>query len=360
MARPSGLAAAHHARARQPARCRSVGARVQNADTRHTLWDRATSPELAELPARVAMVAAQHATHMTGSLADTFANPRLQVARFPVTLPIEHIVAGLNDYQPVMLGGYPTALSLLAEEARAGRLHIEPKRIMATSEPLLAETRLAIEHAFDAPVANGYGTSEGGAMAVGCWRGPGMHVCDDLVIIEPVDADGRPVPTGVESDKIYITALANPTLPLIRFELSDRVTFLEHACPCGSAHRLIADVEGRLDDAFSYPDGVVVHPHVFRSVLGRVARVVEYQVRQTAVGADIFSIGTPNDLGLPERELCRELAVLGVRDPVVTLRAVDALERQPTGKIRRFVPNQDHAGRESSSTIGDGTRRRSF
>ena len=194
-------------------------------------------------------------------------------------------------------------------------------------------------------------------MAVGCWRGPGMHVCDDLVIVEPVDADGRPVPAGVESDKIYVTALANPTLPLIRFELSDRVMFLEHDCACGSAHRLIADVQGRLDDAFAYPNNVVVHPHVFRSVLGRDARVVEYQVRQTAAGADIFTIGTPAEPGLLERELCRELAALGVRSPAVNLRAVDALERQPTGKIRRFVPVQ---GRESSSTMGDGTRRRSF
>jgi phenylacetate-coenzyme A ligase PaaK-like adenylate-forming protein len=31
-------------------------------------------------------------------------------------------------------------------------------------------------------------------------------------------------------------------------------------CPCGSAHRLIADVQGRLDDSFRYSGDVVVHP----------------------------------------------------------------------------------------------------
>jgi phenylacetate-CoA ligase len=50
---------------------------------------------------------------------------------------------------------------------------------------------------------------------------------------------------------VYVTAIANPTLPLIRFELTDQVTFLDGPCACGSAHRLIADVESRLDDVFT-------------------------------------------------------------------------------------------------------------
>ena len=67
-------------------------------------------------------------------------------------------------------------------------------------------------------------------MGVGRFHGPGVHLCDDLVIVEPVDLDGRPVPPGVRSDKLYLTALANPTLPLIRFELTDQVRFLDIPC----------------------------------------------------------------------------------------------------------------------------------
>ena len=130
-------------------------------------------------------------------------------------------------------------------------------------------------------------------MALGCWRGPGMHLCNDLVIVEPVDGAGRPVGPGVLSEKIYVTAISNPTLPLIRFELTDRVMLLDSACPCGSAHRLIADVEGRLDDAIVYPARALVHPHVFRSVLGREPSIVEYQVRQTPAGAEVLTVGCP-------------------------------------------------------------------
>ena len=140
------------------------------------------------------MIAAGHPAHMSAALAQTFAGSAAEVRSFPVTLPVAEIVAGLNEWQPAMLLGYPTALALLAAEARAGRLRISPRRVIASSEPLLPETRQALEQAFGAPVANMYGTSEAGPMAVGCWRGPGMHLCDDLVIIEPADQDGAPGP----------------------------------------------------------------------------------------------------------------------------------------------------------------------
>ena len=137
---------------------------------------------------------------------------------------------------------------------------------------------------------------------------------------------------------MYLTAISNPTLPLIRFELTDRITVLDTPCPCGSAHRLIADIEGRLDDAFVYGSDVLIHPHVFRSVLGREAGVVEYQVRQTAGGAEVLALGAFGNPVVTVQRLESELGRLGVPSPCVTVRVVPALERQATGKIRRFVP----------------------
>jgi phenylacetate-CoA ligase len=305
---------------------------------RPLLWDLAVSPELAGVPLKMAMIGARNATHMTSAMPQTFANPAADIARFPVSQPIDQIVAGLNAYQPLLLMGYPSMLNLLAAEARAGRLRILPRRITATSEPLLPEVRRALAESFGAPVANMYGTSEAGPIGVGCWRSPGIHLCDDLVIVEPVDLAGRPVPPGVRSDKILVTAISNPTLPLIRFELTDQVTVLDTPCPCGSAHMLIADVEGRLDDAFTYPGGQVVHPHVFRSVLGRDRRVVEYQVRQTPAGAEVLVVGAPADPAVIGRRIAAELARLGIPAPSVEVRVVDQLARQATGKARRFRP----------------------
>jgi hypothetical protein len=80
------------------------------------------------------------------------------------------------------------------------------------------------------------------------------------------------------------------------------------------------------------------HPHVFRSALARVAGVVEYQVRQTMRGAEILAFGVLDECAPTARILEHELARLGVPSPCVDIRVVAALERQATGKIRRFVP----------------------
>jgi phenylacetate-CoA ligase len=105
---------------------------------------------------------------------------------------VDEVVAGLNSIDGDSLATYPSMLARLVGEARAGRLHIQPRRILTMAEPLLPETRRAAEETWRAPVANMWGTSEAGVTAIGCFKGSGMHLTDDLVIVEPVDADGQP------------------------------------------------------------------------------------------------------------------------------------------------------------------------
>ena len=294
-------------------------------------------PELAGAPPVMANVTASHPTHATAALNRTFTGPHMVAVRFPVTLPVEEIVAGLNATQPTFLHAYPSALHLLAAEARAGRLRIGPKRVLCSSEPLLPEIRAAAEEAWGVRVGNWWGISEGGAVGISCDVG-GVHLNEDLVIVEPVDEDNEPVPAGERAAKILLTNLFNHTLPLIRYEVTDEVTILPEPCRCGSAHPAMADVEGRLDDTFLY-GGRTVHPHVFRSALGRRAGIVEYQVRQTARGAAVVLRRTgPVDLDHLHGDLVDALTRLGVAAPEITIDVVGALERQAVGKLKRFVP----------------------
>lgn len=304
---------------------------------RYEIRARLSDPALAAAGARMAMVAAGHATHATVSLSQTFSSPDAVWHRFPVSLPVGEIVAGLNELQPTMLAGYPSALYPLAHEARAGRLRIAPLRVMSNSEPLLPEIRHLLEDTWGVSVSNVYGTSEG-AMAAACGAGPWLHLSDDQVIIEPVDVDGRPVPPGVRSDKIYLTNLYNHALPLIRYELTDEMTLIAGDCPCGGTHRRIEDPHGRLDDSFDY-GGIGVHPHVFRSLLGRNDGIVEYQVVQTPRGAQVAARGSGDvDLAALEADIAAALTRLGVHAAEVTVSWVERIDRQSSGKLRRFVP----------------------
>jgi phenylacetate-CoA ligase len=305
---------------------------------RRAVHDQMTSADL-DGPPTLMLVAAESATHFTGAAPQTFRSPTVTIHRFPVTRPLRDIVDGLNAADGTHLSAYASMLGTLAAEARAGRLRVRPKRVGSTAEPLLPEIRAAVREAWNAPVANMWGTSEGGINAIGCYRDDGMHVSDDLLIVEPVDAAGNPVPPGTPSAKVYLTNLVNPVQPLIRYEISDEVTFLDAPCACGSAHRRIADIQGRLDDAFAYAGGVVVHPHVFRSVLGREANVAEYQVRQTQRGADVALRATgPVDTGTLAARLRAALDRVGLRDADVSVEVVDELPRVGVGKLKRFVP----------------------
>jgi phenylacetate-CoA ligase len=298
--------------------------------------DRTQNPELANRPPVVATVAAAKASHVSAAIGATFSTPDRPRHSIPVNQPMERIVERLNDLQPTTLMGYSSFLPRLAVEARTRRLRIAPQRVVAISEPLLPEARAELEATWGVPVASGYGMSEG--LFVGSC-GHGSHLPDDLCLLELVRADGMPVSGRETSAKGYVTNLYNTVVPLIRFEVTDEVTVVEEPCPCGSMFRRIADPLGRLDDTFIYADGTTIHPHVFRSCLGH-QHVIEYQVRQTARGADISAVtsGAVDTDALASR-IEHALGDLGLPTPMVTVVTVDRIDRQRSGKLKRFVPH---------------------
>jgi phenylacetate-coenzyme A ligase PaaK-like adenylate-forming protein len=290
-------------------------------------------------PSPGASVAAYAATHASSALAQTFSSPALSLARFPVSLPLADVVAGLNRVQPVLLHGYGSMLAILAAEAAAGRLRIAPRIVWSTSEPLLPEAHDAVEAAWRATVLDAWATSESNGAAFPCEAAPGFHVGDDLGIVEPIDDRGAPVPAGTRSAKILLTNLYNRIQPILRYEVSDEFLFAAEPCACGSKHAKVLEVGGRADDVFRYPGGAAVHPITFRSPLGREPAIVEYQVRQTATGAEVYVVARgvfdAGGLALKVRDA---LARVGVPAPEVSVRAVDAIPRLATGKLKRFVP----------------------
>lgn len=289
---------------------------------------------------REAVVLAAHATHATAAYDATFAVPGVARASFPLNLPGDEIVAGLNAFQPSQLTSYPSLLRRLAVEARAGRLHISPLRLICGAEPLLPEVRRTIEEAFGVSVFNVYAASETGYMAVSYPGSAGLHLIEDTNVYEPVDEEGRPVPPGQRTAKLLITNVVNRVLPLIRYELTDEVTFLPEPNPDPWTGRRIAEPQGRLDDIFWYDRGRTVHPYVFWTALGTVGAISEYQVRQTPNGADVAVLATDDyDQAAIIRQLVAAYDRLEIPDAAINLRTVSTLERLPrSSKLKRFVP----------------------
>jgi phenylacetate-coenzyme A ligase PaaK-like adenylate-forming protein len=293
------------------------------------------SPALAH-PRRLAVLEAGEPPHASTPLFDVAAAAGMQTVVIAAGAPFDEVLGAVAAARPTDLVGYATVIGRLARAAMAGDLEIQPLRVSTNSEPLSQEDRDAIHAAWNVPVHNLWGSTEVGVQAVGCSRGPGLHVCEDEVVLERVDADGMPVGDDQPAARTLATGLSGRAFPFIRYDLGDQVTFLPGRCPCGSALVRVADIAGRVDDDFHYGTNVIP-AGVFRHVLGTDAAISEYQVRQTPAGAEVLVVGSPS-IGVVEEALTAALQRHGLADPQIRVDLVSGIERHvATGKLKRFV-----------------------
>ncbi len=287
----------------------------------------------------IALVAASGPIHGTYALAKTFKIRNSETFHFHMTLPVSEIVAGLNRVQPDVIQSIPSTLYILCQEVAQGRLQFQPKIISSFGEAFYPEVREVIEKTWpNAAIFNNYGTSEGLA-GIMCTAGrKEMHLNDDLCIVEPVDAQGRRVPRGTLSEKFYLTNLFHYTVPLIRYEMTDRLTFLDKDCDCGIHYQLIAEPQSRFEFDFMYEGDILVHHVIFLAPLLQDKNIQEYQVIQTPQGVDI-KIRTTGRAHIEKLTamFCERLKNLGLKSPVVNFIEVDAFEYPISGKLKRFV-----------------------
>jgi phenylacetate-coenzyme A ligase PaaK-like adenylate-forming protein len=262
---------------------------------------------------------------------------------FSVADPLDSIVGGLNRIQPGVLHVYASLIPRLILEAEAGRLKIEPACLLAGAEPLLEEHEELAVQTWGCPIFSNWGATEVGLLGSSSGFDPGLLLYDDHVIIEPVDIDGNPVEPGVRADKLLVTPLFHDVLPVLRYELTDQLTFLDESASCGSSFTRTSLVEARLHDSFTYEEGVHVHWHTFRAVFEQCRNVHEYQVHQTPAGA-LVKIVERGELDTPSvhGQLRESLQRLGLENPEIEIEIVPAIERTgSTLKIKRFVPLAD-------------------
>lgn len=194
-----------------------------------------------------------------------------------VNAPEEEIIKQLNAFQPAMLSGYPSNLALLADFEE---LNINPDVVITGGELLTDEIRRKLTDKFGCYVQTHYSCTEGGEIACECEERH-LHVNEDWVIVEPVDADNNPVPFGEMSDKVLITNLSNYIQPFIRYELTDRVIVHNEKCKCGRT-TLWLEIEGRTDDILEFDNGVRVAPMSLYKVLEEVKTIRRFQLVQRA------------------------------------------------------------------------------
>lgn len=316
-------------------------------------WWAGLNPRLIHLvhPLRMAVYSSPVPWHQTAQVRASTTSRLAPSLQLDGTRPAAEVVEPLNQWQPDYLATYASLARALAEEQLGGRLRIAPRVIAVGGEVLTRESRKRIEKAWGKVLYDTYGASETGILASECDRHAGLHLSEDLTIVEVVDADGRPVRPGEFGERVLVTVLFRRTQPLIRYELSDKVRLMAEPCRCGRPFRVIDAVQGRVEETLYFPAAaagrVAIDPVVFDAVLDTVP-ATQWQVVQEVASLDILLVGLAagfRDETIAE-PLRRELSARGAAVPQIRVRRVSAIPRGATGKaplIRRQAPPQPEA-----------------
>ncbi|MCB1995943.1 MAG: phenylacetate--CoA ligase family protein [Burkholderiaceae bacterium] len=260
---------------------------------------------------------------------------------FSILQPLPALLAELQAFAPTVLTTYPTAASMLAEAQADGRIALNLQEVWTGGETLGRTQRARITDVFDCPLRHSYGASEFLPLAAEC-REQALHVNADWVILEPVDARGRPVPPGELSHDTLLTNLANGVQPLIRYALGDRTRWRAGPCACGSVLPVI-EVEGRCDDLLVLPgvDGTPVHllPLALSTLREDEAGLFHFRLEQT--GPSSLCLRLP---GARTASACHAVQLLqryaaeqGASPVQVRLHCGHPLPHGRSGKLQRVV-----------------------
>ena len=153
-----------------------------------------------------------------------------------------------------------------------------------------------------------------------------------------LDEDGHPVVAG-QAGRLIATGLLNDNMPLIRYDMGDRIQLSSPGviCPCGRSLPILEKVWGRCDDVLVTPDGRKIVQ--LDAIFDDLHHLKEAQIVQESLDEfRIRVVPAPEWSDADERELVAAFngRVSGVR---VTVEKTEVIERTDAGKLRVIVSN---------------------
>ena len=175
-----------------------------------------------------------------------------------------------------------------------------------------------IREKWDVELYATYSSTEMGATFPECEYGCGGHVHPELIIVEIIGEDDRPVPDG-QVGEIVVTTLGVEGMPLLRFRTGDMAAKITERCRCGRWSYRLTPLVGRKNNMIKYK-GTTLYPPMVIDVLDNTAEIANYQLM-----LDVNDLGNDDvtvRIGLPDP------------DPERDARLVAALKNSFRAKIR--------------------------
>jgi len=256
------------------------------------------------------------------------------------------------------LHAFPSSALLLARlAAETGVALPQFDGLLLGSEKCTDAQRVFLQEAFGGPVFTWYGQSEKVLLGGECPHSSTYHLWPSYGVAELIDDDGERITEPGIPGRVVGTGFINTCAPLVRYEIGDIATWAE-GCPCGWRGQLLAEIEGRTQDALVSRSGQEVSASALNLHDASYAHVLQFQYVQHAPG-DVELLVVPAgdwDVTRDEQVLMQAVVSRLPSDCDVRISYVEDLSVGPNGKtplvLRRDQNQQPVPGsRQASSTL---------
>ena len=262
---------------------------------------------------------------------------------------IDDFITQLDRFRPRVIVGFIGPLTLISRRLlEQGRKIHRPEAIIGAAEALSPSTRDLVSRAFGTSVYNSYGCREFMLVACECAERNGLHVNMDHLVVETVDAAGRPVTD--ETGDVCVTDLHNFAMPFVRFLNGDRATWSQRVCACGRQLPLLQSIDGRVLDMIVSADGRMVPGEFFVLVMLDFPQVRQFQIIQdTADALEVRIVPGPDVTAAVRSKLVERIAAHMGRAVRVWINEVAEIPLTSGGKRRVTVSNLHRVPIESAA-----------
>jgi len=183
-----------------------------------------------------------------------------------------------------------------------------------------------------------YSSTEMGATFSECPHGVGGHVHPELIIVEIIGEDNRPVADG-EVGEVVVTTLGVEGMPLLRFRTGDVCAKVTAPCPCGRNSYRLTPLVGRKNNMIKLK-GTTLYPPAINDVLDNLDEVLLYCIvaGTTDAGTDDVTVrlALSGMEGFSEEDKAR--AVKALKDRFrAKLRVAPNIELVPAAELQPVV-----------------------
>ncbi|MDD3050029.1 MAG: hypothetical protein PHR06_02675 [Candidatus Cloacimonetes bacterium] len=238
------------------------------------------------------------------------------------------LVKKINELKPKIFIGFPFDMVMIGKFAEEAKLFINsPRAIITYGETLSDEKRLFLERCFRTRVFNFHSMHECSAMISQCEKGS-LHLIEDFAYMEILDDKGKPSKEG----NLVGTSFYNYSMPLIRYQVKDRVELSETRCSCGRYFRVVKKILGKQCDYIETPDGRFLGAVMSHSIDNAKGVVVSQCIQERIDKITVNLVVDHNYNRESEKALEMGLRKRLGQDIKLEFRIVTQLEKSKSGK----------------------------